>query len=247
MTEFAVSVQGVSKTFRMYRERNMTIKSAIMRGRRSVHEEFLALDNVSFEVPTGSTFGLIGSNGSGKSTLLKCLAKIYFPERGSITAQGRLAAMLEVGSGFHHELSGRENIFLNASILGMSKKEVTRKFDEIVEFSGVEQFIDQPVKNYSSGMYVRLGFSIAISVEPDILVVDEVLSVGDAAFQEKCRRKFTDFREQGKTVILVSHDSATVVTMCDHAAWLNRGHLMTVGEAEPTIAAYLQSLEPSSG
>jgi lipopolysaccharide transport system ATP-binding protein len=150
--------------------------------------------------------------------------------------------MLEVGSGFHAELSGRENIFLNGSILGMSRKDVTRKFDEIVDFSGVEQFIDQPVKNYSSGMYVRLGFAIAINVDPDILVVDEVLAVGDAEFQEKCFRKFEDFKRAGKTVILVSHSMDTVQNMCDHAAWLNHGEMQKVGPAESTIAAYVSSL-----
>ncbi|MBC7592217.1 MAG: ABC transporter ATP-binding protein [Salinibacterium sp.] len=238
----AVTVDHVSKKFRLYKERNMTIKSAIMRGRRSVHEDFWALKDISFDVPTGSTFGLIGSNGSGKSTLLKCLSKIYYPEKGTISANGKLAALLEVGSGFHHELSGRVNIFLNGSILGMSKKEVTRKFDEIVDFSGVEQFIDQPVKNYSSGMYVRLGFAIAINVDPDVLVVDEVLAVGDAEFQQKCFNKFEEFKRAGKTVILVSHSMSTVQTMCDHAAWLNKGELVAVGEAEPTIKAYLDSL-----
>ena len=242
MSDIAVSVDHVTKNFRMYRERNQSLKSAIMRGRTSVHDNFLALDDVSFDVPAGSTFGLIGSNGSGKSTLLKCLANIYYPNKGSITHFGKIAAMLEVGSGFHAELSGRENIFLNGSILGMSKKEVTRKFDEIVDFSGVEQFIDQPVKNYSSGMYVRLGFSIAINVDPDILVVDEVLAVGDAEFQEKCFRKFGDFRAAGKTVILVSHSMETVQNMCDHAAWLSHGELQKVGPAESTTAAYISSL-----
>ncbi|MBC7401620.1 MAG: ABC transporter ATP-binding protein [Microbacteriaceae bacterium] len=245
MSEIAVSVEHVGKKFRLYQERNQSIKSAIMRGRRSIHEDFWALNDVSFDVPVGSTFGLIGSNGSGKSTLLKCLARIYYPDRGAITANGRVASLLEVGSGFHQELSGRENIFLNGSILGMSKKEVTRKFDEIVDFSGVEQFIDQPVKNYSSGMYVRLGFAVAINVDPDTLVVDEVLSVGDAEFQEKCRLKFVDFREQGKTVILVSHSMGTVESMCDTAAWLNKGDLVTVGDAQGTVKAYLDSL-PSS-
>jgi ABC-type polysaccharide/polyol phosphate transport system ATPase subunit len=242
VSDIAVRVDDVSKKFRLYHERNQTIKSAIMRGRTSVYEDFWALKDVSFDVPAGSTFGLIGSNGSGKSTLLKCLAKIYYPEQGAITALGKVAALLEVGSGFHQELSGRENVFLNGSILGMSKKEITRKFDEIVDFSGVEQFIDQPVKNYSSGMYVRLGFSIAINVDPDILVVDEVLSVGDAEFQKKCFEKFQDLRKSGKTVILVSHSMETVQSMCDQAAWLNHGHIMAVGEAEPTIRAYLGSL-----
>lgn len=229
--------------FRLYHERNQSLKSAVMRRRISVHEDFWALRDVSFEVPRGSTFGLIGSNGSGKSTLLKCLAKIFFPEKGAITANGKVAAMLEVGSGFHPELSGRENVFLNGSILGMSRKEVTRKFDEIVQFSGVEQFIDQPVKNYSSGMYVRLGFAVAINVDPDILVVDEVLAVGDAEFQKKCQDKFAEFRKNGKTVILVSHSMDTVKSMCDSAAWLKDGALRAVGPAAETVNAYMDSLE----
>jgi lipopolysaccharide transport system ATP-binding protein len=242
MSEIAVHVDHLSKRFRMYAERNQTLKSAIMRGRRSIHEDFWALKDITLDVPTGSTFGLIGSNGSGKSTLLKCLAKIYYPDKGTISSNGRVAALLEVGSGFHQELSGRENIFLNGSILGMSKKEITRKFDEIVDFSGVEQFIDQPVKNYSSGMYVRLGFSIAINVDPDILVVDEVLAVGDSEFQAKCFQKFDDFKAAGKTVILVSHSMETVKLMCDHAAWINHGELVAAGKSKPTIAAYLGSL-----
>lgn len=242
MSDVAVRVDNVSKSFRMYHERNQTLKAAIMRGRTSVHEDFWALKDVTFDVPRGSTFGLIGSNGSGKSTLLKCLAKIYYPNEGTISHYGKLAAMLEVGSGFHHELSGRENIFLNGSILGMSRKEIEGKFDEIVAFSGVEQFIDQPVKNYSSGMYVRLGFSVAINVDPEILVVDEVLAVGDAEFQKKCFDKFAEFKRAGKTVILVSHSMDSVRSMCDHAAWLDHGTLRAVGEAAPTIAAYEGSL-----
>ncbi|GAA1692355.1 hypothetical protein GCM10009792_10330 [Microcella alkalica] len=244
MSIHAVSVNSVSKKFRLYHERNQSLKSAVLRRRRSVHEDFWALQDISFEVPEGSTFGLIGSNGSGKSTLLKCLARIYTPELGSITYKGRIAALLEVGSGFHPELSGRENIFLNGSILGMSRKEITRKFDEIVDFSGVEAFIDQPVKNYSSGMYVRLGFSVAINVAPDILVVDEVLAVGDAEFQDRCKQKFVQFREEGKTVILVSHAMDMVQDMCDQVAWLSHGKLVATGEARPTIASYLKSVEP---
>lgn len=242
MTQPAVSVNHLSKRFRLYHERNQTLKSAIMRRRRSVHEDFWALKDVSLEIPQGSTFGIIGSNGSGKSTLLKCLAKIYWPDKGSISYNGRMAALLEVGSGFHHELSGRENIYLNGSILGMSKKEIDRKYDEIVDFSGVEQFIDQPVKNYSSGMYVRLGFSVAISVEPDILVVDEVLAVGDAEFQAKCLQKFRDFRMDGRTVIMVSHSMASIKEMCGQAAWLNKGDLVMSGDVDSTIAAYTASL-----
>ncbi|MFJ3035362.1 ABC transporter ATP-binding protein [Curtobacterium pusillum] len=242
MTEAAVTVEHVSKRFRMYKERNDSLKSMVMRGKKSVHEDFWALKDVSFEVPQGKTFGLIGKNGSGKSTLLKCLAKILWPEEGSITARGKQASLLEVGSGFHPELSGRENVFLNGSILGMSRKEVTRKFDEIVSFSGVGHFIDQPVKNYSSGMYVRLGFSVAVAVTPDILVVDEVLAVGDATFQKRCRTKFKEMKEEGRTVILVSHSMSTVKDMCDEVAWLNEGELKMIGKTNDVVKAYNETV-----
>lgn len=231
-------VDDVSLKYRLYKERNNSLKTALLRGRRSVHEDFWALSDVSFEVPAGSTFGLIGRNGAGKSTLLKCLARILYPDKGSITVNGRMASMLELGSGFHPELSGRENVFLNGSILGMSRKEVTRKFDDIVEFSGVEKFIDQPVKNYSSGMYVRLGFAVAINVEPDILVVDEILAVGDAAFQEKSRQKFVDLQQSGKTVIMVTHSTANIREMCDTAAWIDQGRLVQIGDATEVSQAY---------
>jgi ABC-type polysaccharide/polyol phosphate transport system ATPase subunit len=238
VTEAAVSVEHVSKRFRMYHERNDSLKSMVMRGKKSVHEDFWALKDVSFEVPQGTTFGLIGKNGSGKSTLLKCLAKILWPEEGSISARGRQASLLEVGSGFHPELSGRENVFLNGSILGMSRKEVARKFDEIVAFSGVGHFIDQPVKNYSSGMYVRLGFAVATAVTPDVLVVDEVLAVGDATFQKRCRTRFREMKEEGRTVILVSHSMGMVKDMCDEVAWLNQGELKMIGKTEEVVKSY---------
>lgn len=238
MTDAAVSVEQISKRFRMYHERNDSLKSMVMRGKKSVHEDFWALKDVSFEVPHGSTFGLIGKNGSGKSTLLKCLAKILWPEEGSITARGKQASLLEVGSGFHPELSGRENVFLNGSILGMSRKEVARKFDDIVSFSGVGNFIDQPVKNYSSGMYVRLGFSVAVAVTPDILVVDEVLAVGDATFRKRCQTKFKEMKDEGRTVILVSHSMGTVKDMCDQVAWLNEGELKMIGPTKKVVSAY---------
>lgn len=238
MKDIAVSVEHVSKRFRMFHERNDTLKSAVMRGRKSVHHDFWALKDVSFSVPRGTTFGLIGKNGSGKSTLLKCLARILYPEQGRIVAKGRQASLLEVGSGFHPELSGRENVFLNGSILGMTRREVERKFDEIVSFAGVGDFIDQPVKNYSSGMYVRLGFSVAVAGTPDILVVDEVLAVGDATFQKRCRTKFREMKEDGRTVILVSHSMGTVSEMCDEVAWLDSGQLRKAGSAAEVIAAY---------
>jgi len=238
VTDVAVQIDQVSKKFRLYKERNQSLKSAIMRGRTSVHEDFWALKDISFDINSGETFGLVGDNGSGKSTLLKCMAQILYPDKGAITMKGRVAALLEVGSGFHPELSGRENIFLNGSILGMSKQEIVSKFDSIVDFSGVSEFIDQPVKNYSSGMYVRLGFSVAIHVDPDILLVDEVLAVGDESFQQKCADKFVEFKRDGKTVIIVSHALGTMMTMCDRLAWLDHGSLQKVGDPENVVEAY---------
>lgn len=235
----AIVVDDVSKRFRMYKERNQSLKASLMRGRRAKYDEFWALRDVGFEIPTGSTYGLIGENGSGKSTLLKCLARILVPDTGSVQVNGSIAALLELGSGFHPELTGRENVYLNGSILGLSKKGINQRFEEIVDFAGIEQFIDQPVKNYSSGMYVRLGFSVAINVDPDILLVDEVLAVGDAAFQAKCMEKFADFRAAGKTVVIVSHAMGTMRTMCDHVAWLDHGRLVSSGPAMTLVDDYL--------
>ncbi len=238
MTDNAISVDNVSKRFRIYKNRNQSLKGAFLQRGRGTHEDFWALRDVDFEIPRGKTFGLLGHNGSGKSTLLKCIARILTPDTGTITSRGRMAAMLEVGSGFHPELSGRENIYLNGAILGMSRKEIDRKFDDIVDFSGVGEFIDQPVKNYSSGMYVRLGFSVSIHVEPEILLVDEVLAVGDMEFQERCMGKFAEFREDGRTVVVVSHGLEQMRTFCDEAAWLDHGHLEEVGPAAALIDAY---------
>ena len=210
-----------------------------MRGGRARFEEFWALQDVSFEVPEGTTFGLIGENGSGKSTMLKCMAKILRPDKGSITAVGKISALLELGAGFHPELSGRENVYLNGAILGLSKKQLDARFDGIVDFAGIEQFIDTPVKNYSSGMYVRLGFSVAINVDPDILLIDEVLAVGDAEFQRKCSEKIADFRQQGKTIVIVSHSLPSVRALCDEVALLEHGLLRDLGPAGPIIDHYL--------
>ncbi|WP_172119765.1 ABC transporter ATP-binding protein [Actinomyces faecalis] len=250
MAPVAVSISNVSKRFRVYKNRNQSLKGAFLQRSRGTHEDFWALRDIDLEIPEGKTFGLLGHNGSGKSTLLKCIAKILTPDSGSITSRGRMAAMLEVGSGFHPELSGRENIYLNGEILGMSRKEIDRKFDDIVDFSGVGAFIEQPVKNYSSGMYVRLGFSVSIHVEPDILLVDEVLAVGDLDFQERCLGKFADFRQEGRTVIVVSHGLEQMRTFCDQAAWLDRGTLQGVGPAAPLIDRYsalAHGAEPVSG
>jgi lipopolysaccharide transport system ATP-binding protein len=238
MTSSAVVVSDVSKSFRIYSDRQRSIKATVLKGSRAKYDVFWALKDIALEIPQGKTFGLLGNNGSGKSTLLKCIAQILEPNKGSITHVGRLAAMLEVGSGFHPELSGRDNVYLNGAILGMSKAEIVRKFDSIVDFSGVGDFIDQPVKNYSSGMYVRLGFAVSIHVEPDILLVDEVLAVGDMAFQEKCTEKFADLRREGRTVVVVSHAVEQMRSFCDDAAWLQKGELMGVGPARDIITDY---------
>jgi ABC-2 type transport system ATP-binding protein len=235
----AVDVVDVSKRYRLYHERNQSLKASVMRGRRARYEEFWALRDVSLQVPEGGAFGLVGENGSGKSTLLKCMARILRPDAGAITTNGKVSALLELGAGFHPELSGRENVFLNGSILGLGKKQLEARFDEIVAFAGLEQFIDAPVKNYSSGMYVRLGFSVAINVDPDILLVDEVLAVGDAEFQRRCGDKFAQLRSEGKTIVIVTHSLATVKEMCDGAALLEHGVIQAVGDATDVVDQYL--------
>jgi lipopolysaccharide transport system ATP-binding protein len=239
----AIRVVDVAKRFRLEHDRATSIKGTVLKGfRRGAVEDFWALDGVSFDVPQGSTFALIGRNGSGKSTLLKCMARILRPDRGEIVIDGRMSALLELGAGFHPELSGRENVFLNASILGLSAHEVRARFDDIVDFAGLERFIDTPVKNYSSGMYVRLGFSVAINVEPDVLLVDEVLGVGDEQFQQKCLVKFADLKRDGRTVVVVSHAMAQIRTLCDSAAWLDTGGLRQYGPAHEVVDAYLDDV-----
>jgi len=239
MANHPIVVDDVAKRFRLYHERNQSLKAAVMRGGRASYEEFWALDGVSFEVEEGTTFGLVGENGSGKSTLLKCMAKILRADRGTITVDGKVSALLELGAGFHPELSGRENVYLNGSILGLSRKELDARFDEIVDFAGIERFIDMPVKNYSSGMYVRLGFSIAINVDPDVLLIDEVLAVGDEQFQRRCLERVADLRAQGKTIVVVTHSLNTVRNLCDAAVWLDHGKVRATGVAGEVADAYL--------
>lgn len=246
MTTSAISVENISKKFRLYHEKNQFLKSAVLRGKRATYEEFWALEDVTFEVPKGSTFGIIGSNGSGKSTLLKCLAGILSPDRGSISVNGRVAALLELGAGFHPEMTGRENIFLNGAILGMTQRELSQKLDSIINFAGLEDFIDTPVKNYSSGMTVRLGFAIAINVDPEILIIDEVLAVGDSAFQQKCHEKIEDFKHDGRTIILVSHGLGEVAQLCKTVAWIEKGHLKTIGDGYEVIGDYLGEANDAS-
>ncbi len=241
----AVDVKNVSKKFRIYHERNDSLKASVLRGQRAKYEEFLAVDGVDLQIYRGETFGLIGQNGSGKSTLLKCLARILKPDTGSVKVHGKLSALLELGAGFHHELSGRENVYLNGSILGLSRKQIDQRFDEIVSFAGLERFIDTPVKNYSSGMYVRLGFSVAINVDPDVLLIDEVLAVGDEEFQRRCAEKFVELQNDGKTIVVVSHGIGQLRSMCDRLGWMQAGKLQAVGTTRDVADAYLGNVHVS--
>lgn len=239
----AIEIDRVSKKFKKYTNREVsTIKDLFVKGvfRKDTFEKeiFWALRDVSFTVTKGKMIGIIGSNGSGKSTLLKLLAGIMSPTSGNIRVNGRVSALIELGAGFHPELSGKENIFINGIILGLSKKEIKDRFNEIVKYSGLEDFIDSPVKTYSSGMYMRLGFAIAINVEPDILLIDEILAVGDEEFQHKCLNKINEFKRRGKTLIFVSHDLGSVEKLCDEVVWIEDGVLKAQGLPRMVIDRY---------
>ncbi|MGQ9671982.1 MAG: ABC transporter ATP-binding protein [Candidatus Aminicenantales bacterium] len=245
---YAIEVEHVSRIYQKYsaRHRFQTFKSALVKGDlfRALQPDELvtALDDVTVRVEKGKTFGVIGENGSGKSTLLKVIAGIAKPTRGRVRTEGKVSALIELGAGFHPEISGRENIYINGIMLGLSKKEIGTKFDEIVAFAELEDFIDAPVKTYSSGMYMRLGFAIAINVNPDILLIDEVLAVGDAAFVPKCLDRIDDFRRRQKTILFVSHDLSTVAKICDEVAWLKGGRVQAIGDPQRIIDAYLQDV-----
>lgn len=233
-SDIAISVKNVSKTFRIPHEKVSSIRGAAVSAfsRNKGFEEFKALDNVSFEVKKGEFFGIIGRNGSGKSTLLKILAGIYQPDSGKVKINGMISPFLELGIGFNPELSGRDNVYLNATVLGMTKKQIDKKFDDIVKFSELERFIDQKLKNYSSGMQVRLAFSVSIHANREILLMDEVLAVGDNNFQSKCLTEFNKYKDMGKTVILVTHDIGTVQRYCDRAMLLRNGKVIKIGGAD---------------
>ncbi len=244
----AIDVDDVVRIYQKYaaRHRFLTFKSAIVKGdifkAMRPDEIVTALDGVSFQVEKGKTFGIIGENGSGKSTLLKIVAGIAKPTKGRVKVKGKISALIELGAGFHPEITGRENVYINGIMLGLSKKEIVRKFDEIVKFAELEEFIDAPVKTYSSGMYMRLGFSIAINVNPDILLIDEVLAVGDASFVPKCLDRIDDFRRREKTILFVSHDLSTVEKICDQVIWLKEGQIEEMGEPKRVVDAYLQDV-----
>lgn len=243
ISDYAVEVNNVTKRYRIHYEKNPSLKETIIHLRRTKFIEFLALDDVSFNVNHGETIGIIGPNGSGKSTLLKLISRILQPTTGEVKVSGTVSALLELGAGFHPDLTGRENIFINAAILGMKRRNIEKKFNEIVEFSELEKFIDMPVKNYSSGMYMRLGFSVAINVNPDILLVDEVLAVGDQAFQAKCYKAIYDFIKQGKTIIIVSHDLGTIQDLCNRVIFLKNGRIEQIGGPVAVVSSYRSYVE----
>ncbi len=246
----AIELTNVSKIYRRYSGKQFaTLKSALLTGTilRDLRpdETFAAVQDVSFAVPAGATYGIVGRNGSGKSTMLKLVAGITKPTSGSVRVEGRISALIELGAGFHPEISGRENVFINGIMLGLTKREVARRFDEIVEFAELAEFIDAPVKTYSSGMYMRLGFAVAINVDPDVLLVDEVLAVGDEAFTHKCLDKFAEFRRRGKTILLVTHSLGLVERFCDEALWLDAGRARGSGDPRRVISAYITDVAKS--
>jgi ABC-type polysaccharide/polyol phosphate transport system ATPase subunit len=247
----AIELSHVSKVYRRFGNRRQfaTLKSALLSGSliRDLRPEetFTAVRNVSFTVPKGQTLGVIGRNGSGKSTLLKLVAGITKPSEGRLTVNGRISALIELGAGFHPEISGRENVFINGIMLGLTKKEVSRRFEEIVDFAELSEFIDAPVKTYSSGMYMRLGFAVAIHVDPDVLLVDEVLAVGDEGFTHKCLDKFAEFKRRGKTILLVTHSLGLVERFCDEALWMDGGSMKALGDPKRVVDTYVTDVEHS--
>jgi lipopolysaccharide transport system ATP-binding protein len=237
----ALIVEKISKNYRIYSRPADRLRELLMPSRK-LHTEFWALSDVSFRVKKGSTFGIIGENGSGKSTLLQIIAGTLQSTEGAIRHSGRVAALLELGAGFNIEFTGRDNVFLNAAIMGLSTSETERKLPEIERFAEIGEFIDKPVKTYSSGMYVRLAFAISIHVDPEILLVDESLSVGDVYFQQRCMRKIRQMREEGRTILFVSHDTSAVKNLCDEALWLERGKIKAIGEPDGVVNKYLAAM-----
>ncbi len=238
---FAIEVQNISKEYKLYQRPSDRLKEIIFR--KPYHQTFQAMKNISFVLPQGGILGVIGDNGAGKSTLLKLLTGTLAPSSGHIIKRGRVAALLELGTGFHPELSGRQNIYLNASLLGLTEEEIKQREADIIAFAELEEFIDRPIKTYSSGMYVRLAFSIATTVDPDILIIDEALSVGDAHFQKKCIERMIQFKEHGKTILFCSHSLYLVRELCNQTIWLEHGQMRQLGESAEVISAYLAFLD----
>lgn len=239
-----IKLEDVSVKYRLIKERPKTFQEYVisyLKGKRYEAETLWALRNISLEIRKGESLGIIGHNGAGKSTLLKVIAGVIKPIEGRVNVQGKIAPLIELGAGFDHELTGKENVFLNASILGFSREEIERKFDSIVEFSEIRDFINTPLKNYSSGMVARLGFSIATEVDPEILIIDEVLAVGDAHFKRKSKERILEFRKRGVTIIFVSHSMEDVKTLCNKVLWLDHGIIKMIGKPEVVTAEYMRN------
>ncbi|MEA2645276.1 MAG: lipopolysaccharide transport system ATP-binding protein [Chloroflexota bacterium] len=242
----AIELEGVTKSFKVFHRRHSTLKETLLRRRRAVFEQVTVLDHVSLDIPEGQALGIIGRNGAGKSTMLKVIAGLMTPDEGTVTVRGRVSTLLELGAGFQGEYSGRENVYLYSALMGLSRRFIDERFDEIVEFSGIENYIDNPVKTYSSGMYARLAFAVAVHVDPDILIIDEVLAVGDRDFQRKCFARAADLRRRGKTIVLVSHDLESVRRICDRAVWLDGGKLLADGKPQDVAQGYVASVTERS-
>ena len=240
--QVAIEVKNVTKSFKVYYDKGKELKEKMLFWKRNKYENRVVLDDVSFTIKRGEAVGLVGKNGCGKSTTLKMLTRIIYPDSGSITMHGRVSSLIELGAGFHPDMTGRENIYTNASIFGLTKKEIDARLDDILEFADIGDFIHQPVKTYSSGMFVRLAFAVAINIDPEILVVDEALSVGDVFFQAKCYHKFEEFKKQGKTILFVSHDLSSVSKYCDRVVLLNKGVKLDEGSPKQMVDLYKQLL-----
>ena len=243
MENIAINIQNVKKSFKVYNDKgNTLIERLIFFKSRNAHTRHEVLKGVSLEINKGDVVGLVGQNGCGKSTLLKLMTRIIYPDSGSITVKGKVSSLLELGAGFHPDMSGRENIYINASIFGLTRKEIDSKIDQIIEFSELIEFIDSPVRTYSSGMYMRLAFSVAINVEAEILLIDEILAVGDANFQAKCFNKMQELKANGTTIVIVSHDLGSIERLCNKAVWIESGLIRDIGKPHNIAAQYLDKI-----
>lgn len=237
-----IEIKDVSKSFKIYHDKATTLKERLLFLRSSKSDVFWALKDINLTIKSGKTVGLIGHNGSGKSTLLKLITKIIYPTTGEIITHGRVSSLLELGAGFHPDFTGRENIYINASIFGLSRREIDSKLESIIEFSELRDFIDSPIRTYSSGMYTRLAFSVAVHVSPDILLIDEILAVGDINFQKKCIAKIKEFKKKGVTMVFVSHNMNDVLEICDSVVWLDKGRMIEYGDTEAIAEKYLDEM-----
>ncbi|MBE7681561.1 ABC transporter ATP-binding protein [Paenibacillus sp. P13VS] len=240
--QIAISIENVCKAFKIYHDKPLSLKEKILRLRSNNYSDFLAVNKVNLDIKKGETIGLIGHNGCGKSTLLKLITKILYPDQGRIEVNGRISSLIELGAGFHPDFTGRENIYTNAAIFGLSTKEINEKLNDIIEFSELGDFIENPVRTYSSGMYMRLAFSVAINVDPEILLIDEILSVGDTNFQKKCFDKIESFKNNGATIVIVAHDLGTIEKICDRVVWMDKGEIIEIGEPDRVVDLYTQHM-----